>query len=386
MNKTPTSLSNDADIIDSHFMRHALAMANMAVGTTAPNPSVGCVIVKDGKILAAAHTAKGGRPHAETIALSEAGRGANGATIYVTLEPCAHYGKTPPCALGLINAGIKRVVIACKDPFLKVDGKGVELLKNAGIEVKTGVCEQEAELINEGFFSVIRCGRPFITLKTATSLDGKLALGNGTSKWITGEESRSYVHLMRARHDAVITGIGTVIADDPLLTCRLQGMDAASPIRVVLDTNLNLPATSSLTKTACAVPCYVATLHESIANNQEKARILQDLGVRLLVVKRAENGKICIEDVLIELGKLGINTAMIEAGATINTQAVSLNLVDKIAWFKQPMIIGNDGVAAFGKLDIHNMIDTLKFTPHSQKIFGKDSLDIFNKTRLIRHN
>jgi len=364
-----------------HFMRHALVMANMAVGITAPNPSVGCIIVKNGKVLAAAHTANGGRPHAEAIALAEAGSSAKGATAYVTLEPCAHHGKTPPCAESLINAGIKRVVIACLDPFLEVNGKGIKMLEDAGIEVTTGVCIEEAKLINEGFFSVVKSGRPFITLKTATSLDGKIALKNGVSKWITGEESRGYVHLMRAQHDAVITGIRTVMADDPQLTCRLPGMEAGSPVRVVLDTNLGLPTESQLAKTAINVPCWVITLQESIEIQKEKVAILQALGVRLIAVRKAGNGKICMEDAMQQLGKLGVNSAMIEAGAAINTAALNLGLVDRIAWFRAPMVIGNDGIAAFGDFGSREINEVFKFNLESRKHFGNDSLDILNKIR-----
>lgn len=364
---------------DSAFMQYALSLARRGLGNTSPNPSVGCVIVKDGKILGAANTAKGGRPHAETQALQQAALEAKGATAYVTLEPCSHYGKTPPCAESLIKAGISRVVISAIDPFAQVNGKGISMLKEAGIEVVIGVCEEEAQKTTEGFFSVIQKSRPFITLKTATSLDGKIALKDGSSKWITGEESRNHVHLMRARHDAIITGTATVMADNPDLTCRLPGMFDKSPIRIVLDTNLSIALTSKIVQTAKTVPCWVATLADTISSNHLKAKDLEQLGVRLLVVNKASNGKICVEDTVKQLAINGINNAMIEAGAKINTVFFSLKLVDRIAWFRAPLIIGNEGLPAFLDINIEKLSSANRLIREEHKIFGND---IFEKFRL----
>lgn len=362
-------------------MRHAIAMANMAVGTTSPNPPVGCVIVKDGRILAASHTEKGGRPHAEAIALLEAGSQASGACAYVTLEPCAHHGQTPPCALNLINAGIKRVVIANIDPFSLVNGKGIKMLEDAGIEVVAGICAAEAAILNEGFFSVQNKGRPFVTLKTATSLDGKIALKNGLSKWITNEDSRSYVHLMRSRHDAIITGIATVMADDPALTCRLPGMGDRNPIRIVLDTNLSLPPTCQLATTAANIPCWVITLAQTIESNSAKAIALEQLGIRLIAVRKAGNGKICLEDTMQQLAKNGVNTVMIEAGATINTAALRLKLVDRIAWFAAPIIIGNDGIPAFNDMLFEEIINSIFCKESLYKTFNNDTLRVLELSK-----
>lgn len=370
----------DSPFYDIHFMNHALALAYRAVGSTAPNPSVGCVIVRDGKVIGSAHTAKGGRPHAETQALAEAGNAANGATAYVTLEPCAHFGITPPCADALIKAGIKRVVIATLDPFHEVNGKGAAILRNAGIEVLTGICESQARKINEGFFSVQQKGRPFITLKTATSMDGKIALKDGASKWITCEASRNYVHLMRAHNDAVITGIKTIIADDPAFTCRLPGMSDRSPIRIVLDSNLSLPEESQIVQTAKITPCWIATLEETIATKSQKALDLEKSGVRLITVNKARNGKICIEDTMQKLGKNGINNAMIEAGSSINTAALNFNVVDKIYWFRAPIIIGNDGMPAFIGMDIKNLTTKNGFIITENKAIGTDSLEILARS------
>lgn len=367
---------------DQHFMHHAIAIANMAIGTTAPNPTVACVIVKDGKIIASAHTAKNGRPHAETIALSDAGENADGATAYVTLEPCSHYGKTSPCALALIESGVKRVVIATTDPFPQVNGNGITMLKDAGIEVTTGIYEKEARQQNEGFFSIQEKKRPFVTLKTATSFDGKIALKDGTSKWITGEQSRSYVHLMRARNDAIVTGIATVIADDPAFTCRLPGMGDRSPVRVILDTNLSIPTTCQLVQTANITPSWVVTLEKTITSQPDKVKFLEESGVKLIAVRPASNGKICMDDAMFQLGKNGINTIMIEAGKSINTAALHLGLVDRIAWFRAPLIIGNEGIPAFSNMQLQTLVDASNFTIVSSRNIGNDTLQILDSYKL----
>lgn len=363
---------------DSHFMRHAIAIANMAIGTTAPNPTVGCVIVKDNKIIASAHTARNGRPHAETLALLDAGDAAKGATAYVTLEPCSHYGQTAPCATSLIKAGIKRVVIATTDPFPEVNGNGIRMLQDARIEVVTSICENEAKQQNEGFFSVQQKGRPFITLKTATSLDGKIALQNGTSKWVTGEESRNYVHLMRSKHDAVITGIATIMADNPTLNCRLPGMEDRNPVRVALDTNLSIPIDSQLVQTAKNIPCWIITIKETLAAQPDKLKMLEQAGVKIIAVRTAGNGKVCMEDAMVKIAENGINSAMIEAGSAINTAALRFGLIDRIAWFRAPLIIGKEGLPAFGDIQLETLIDAGKFTIVSCKNIGNDTLEILN--------
>ncbi len=216
-------------------MRAALALARRGLGRVWPNPAVGCVLVRDDHVIGRGWTRAGGRPHAEAEALMRAGEAASGATAYITLEPCAHTGKTPPCAEALIGAGVKRAVIAVEDPDPRVSGKGIEMLKEAGMEVAIGIGEKEAKRLNAGFFSRITRGRPLITLKTATTLDGRIATGTGDSRWITGPGARRRGHMMRAMNDAVLTGIGTVLADDPSLTCRLPGLEDRSPVRIVVD-------------------------------------------------------------------------------------------------------------------------------------------------------
>ncbi len=359
------------------YMQYAISMANRIVGNTAPNPAVGCVIVKNGIVLAASHTQKGGRPHAEVIALKEASNNAIGATAYVTLEPCAHHGKTPPCADALIKAGIKTVVIANIDPYEKVNGAGIIKLKEAGIEVITDICTNEAKELNLGFFSVIRRTRPFVTLKTATSLDGKIALKNGKSKWITNEQSRNYVHLIRARNDAIITGIATVMSDNPILSCRLPGLEDFSPIRIVLDTNLSIPTESNLVRTANQIPFWVVTLEETIVKQQDKVNTLANNNVKLIKVNKASNGKICLEDTMLKLAANGINNVMIEAGTSINSAALHLNLVDRINWFTAPIIIGNEGIPAFAELNLLELSSAKGFKIIEERNFCDDKMIVF---------
>lgn len=293
------------------FMQHALSLARANLGQTWPNPAVGAVVVKDGKIIGEGYTARGGRPHAETQALAKAGENAKGATLYVSLEPCAHHGKTPPCTDAIIAAGIVRCVAACRDPNTPVNGKGVEQLKSAGIDVIEGVCEKEARELNRGFISVVEQKRPYIAMKIATSADGKIA--GGSSKWITGEAAREEVHRLRSEFDAIVTGIGTVLSDDPLLTVRRSGLEHKSPVRVILDRNHRLPRNSKLANSTDASPIWVL------------------------------NSK-TVQEVVLHLADKGITRVLVEAGSRINTAFLESGLVDRIYWFKSPDTIGMDGL------------------------------------------
>jgi len=319
----------------SHFMRIAMRLARRNVGQTWPNPSVGAVVVRDGRIVGEGVTAKGGRPHAETEALQAP---AGQASLYVTLEPCSHHGKTPPCVDAIIKAGIARVVVACRDPDPRVNGKGIALLKQAGIEVIEGVCEQEAKEINRGFFSIVSKKRPFISLKIATSLDGKITFPPPFKKgeWITGENARAHAHLLRSRYDAIATGIGTVIADDPQLTCRLPGLEHASPVRIVFDRNLRLPLESKLVQTAKDVPLWVITGKEKTSKALEKA------GVNIFPVGTDD----MLEAAVMLLAEQGITRLLIEGGAKLTTAFLQSGLVDRMYWFRAPILIGNGGLAA----------------------------------------
>lgn len=322
------------------YMQAALSLARRNLGQTWPNPSVGAVIVKDGHIIAEGYTARGGRPHAETQAIEQAGASAEGATMYVSLEPCSHHGKTPPCTEAIIRSGIRHVVTACTDPNPQVSGKGIGQLKAAGIEVTEGVCSNEAANLNRGFFSVITRKRPFISLKIATSLDGKIATGNGESKWITSAPAREYAHMLRSQYDAVATGIGTVLADDPQLTCRLPGLEDKSPVRVVFDSHLRLPEKSKLAQSARNIPVWC--LHTAT----EKSTKLESLGIKPLV--SASSGRVDVAEAMSLLAQQGITRLLVEAGAALSTAFLQSGLVDRMYWFRAPLVIGNDGLAAFG--------------------------------------
>ena len=322
------------------FMQAALSLARRTLGQTWPNPAVGAIIVKNGQIIGQGHTARGGRPHAETQAIEQAGAATKDATMYVTLEPCSHQGKTPPCTEAIIKSGIKTVVIAYRDPNPLVNGQGIEQLKNAGIEMIENICSAEAKEINSGFFSVIEKKRPYIALKIATSLDGKIAYPNNEKKWITGDAARAHVHLLRSRYDAIATGIGTVLADDPLLTCRLPGLEDCSPVRVIFDRKNRLPKNSQLAKTSKDIPVWImkGSLEESVQSLAEK----------------------------------GITRLLVEAGQKLSTAFLQSGLVDRIYWFRAPMVIGDGGLSAFSEA----LPELAKWNIISHKILQPDSLDI----------
>lgn len=328
-------------------MRAALALAARNLGKTWPNPAVGALVVKNNQVIGRGYTARGGRPHAETQALDEAGHDAQGATLYVTLEPCAHHGKTPPCTQAIIEAGIARVVIACRDPNPPVNGQGIEQLNAAGIAVEEGVCKAEALALNAGFISVVEKKRPFISLKLATSLDGKIATSKGDSKWITGQQARDYGHLLRSRYDAIATGSATVLADDPAMTCRLPGLTDRSPVRVVFDRSGRVP---------------------------KEAKILTQQEIAPTWLLWEEN----IEDALATLTEKGITRLLVEAGMTLSTAFIRSGLVDRLYWFKSPIIIGDDGLSAMGRGFSPTLagLARMKHLEHIQ--LGNDSLDIFS--------
>jgi diaminohydroxyphosphoribosylaminopyrimidine deaminase / 5-amino-6-(5-phosphoribosylamino)uracil reductase len=333
---------------DARFMALALRLAERGLGQTWPNPTVGCVVVRGGRIIGRGWTQPGGRPHAEVLALARAGAGALGATAYVSLEPCAHYGRTPPCTMALLHAGVRRVVVATNDPDPRVDGKGIAQLRQAGVEVDLGVLCAEAEALNEGFFSRIRRGRPLVTLKLAASLDGRIATRTGASRWITGEAARARAHLLRASHDAIMVGSGTALADDPALTCRLPGLEARSPLRVVLDGRLRLATSSKLALGAREVATWIVTSEQAPAT---RARALERAGVRLFRVAANAEGNLDLVRVLSALAKEGLSRILVEGGAGLAGALLRARLVDRLVWFQAPLVIGGDGlpaVAAFG--------------------------------------
>ncbi|MDQ2801922.1 MAG: bifunctional diaminohydroxyphosphoribosylaminopyrimidine deaminase/5-amino-6-(5-phosphoribosylamino)uracil reductase RibD, partial [Pseudomonadota bacterium] len=293
---------------DVAHMRAALALARRGLGNTWPNPSVGCIVVKDGRVLGRAVTTPGGRPHAETMALDRAGDAARGATAYVTLEPCCHWGRTPPCTDALIAAGIARVVIAVSDPDPRVDGRGIAQLRAADIEVVQGLLEAAAEDVIAGFALRVRQGRPLVTLKLASTLDGRIATASGESRWITGPSARRMAHALRGRHDAIMVGIGTVLADDPDLTCRLPGFRPTPLVRVVIDSRLRTPLAARLVATAAEAPTWVLTREGA---DPARRAALAARGVTVIEVAGAGPG-VDLAAALAQLSLTGVARVLVE--------------------------------------------------------------------------
>ena len=357
------------NLFDQHFLAHALRLAARGWGRTWPNPSVGCVIVKDNQVLAAARTADGGRPHAETEAL--AGIDARGATAYVSLEPCAHFGVTPPCAQALIDAGIARVVIAELDPDTRVAGRGIAMLQAAGIEVVTLPPKEKTTSPHRGFFRRVQHGMPYVALKIATSLDARIADESGASQWITGPLARAHGHRLRAQFDAVVTGIGTVLADDAQLTVRLPGLAHPMLVRIVCDRQLRLPLTSKLVKTAQTQPVWLITGAEAVERAASHATELREAGIILHVVEDATLAPLTI---LQTLGAAGLTRVLIEAGTALSTAFLDANAVDALHWYRAPLLLGNTGKPAFGAL--HTSLADAKRAPYAAHMrLGVDSYE-----------
>ena len=352
---------------DIPFMRRTLLLAQDMLGSVWPNPAVGCVLTKAGMIIGEGVTGQGGRPHAERVALDMAGDQAKGATAYVSLEPCSHHGKTPPCANALIDAGIKRVVIAVEDPDPRVSGDGIKALEAAGIDVVVGLMANEARVVNKGFFVAKRAGRPLVCLKVATSLDGRIATKSGESQWITGEDARSHVHAVRASMDAILVGVGTVLADDPMLTCRVEGLEDASPVRVILDTHLKTPLESKLVQTANDVPTWIVT-------TKPDGGEFEALGVKVITVADTRD----VTAVLKALADEGLTRLMVEGGGKVLTSFLTSGHADELLWYRAPVIIGGDGISVFDALGKATLNDTPRFSPVKVLDLGQDKLEIFS--------
>jgi diaminohydroxyphosphoribosylaminopyrimidine deaminase/5-amino-6-(5-phosphoribosylamino)uracil reductase len=318
------------------WMERALVLAKKGMGKTSPNPMVGAVFVKDGKIVGEGFHRQAGLPHAEIEALKKAKEKAKGATLYVNLEPCCHYGKTPPCTSALIEAGVAKVVAAMLDPNPNVNGKGLQALRDAGIEVEVGLLKKKAQKLNECFITWMTKGRPFITLKYAMTLDGKIATSTGDSKWITSEKSRQKVHEIRSVHDAILVGINTVLSDNPLLTSRIP--NAKNPIRIVLDTHLRIPLDSNLLQTVSESPVWIIGGEE----NLQKKESLEKKGASVLFFPD-KNGKekVSLQKLCAYLGANAISSLLVEGGAKVHGAFLSEKLVDKMAVFIAPKLIGN---------------------------------------------
>jgi len=352
-------------------MSLALALGRRGLGNVWPNPAVGCLIVRDGRVLGRGWTQPGGRPHAETEALAAAGAAARGATAYVSLEPCAHHGQTPPCADALVAAGVARVVVAAPDPDPRVAGAGLARLRAAGVEVTEDVCRQQAEALNAGFLKRQTAGRPLLTLKLATSLDGRIATAAGESQWITSAAARARAHLLRAQHDAVLIGSGTALADDPMLTCRLPGWTGPQPVRLVFDARLRLPADGALARSADRIPLWVLT-----APGQDSPA-LSATGAELVAVPAGPSGGIDLAAAMDELGRRGLTRVLVEGGAGLASALLRAGLVDRLAWFRASCLIGDDGLAAIDGLGVAQLADRHNFHRVRVEAVGDDLLESY---------
>jgi len=350
---------------DHHaYMRHALQLASRGLGRVWPNPAVGCVLVNGGRIVGRGWTQPGGRPHAERMALDQAGSLARGAVAYVTLEPCAHHGVTPPCASGLIEAGVSHVFSALTDPDSRVAGKGHAMLRGAGISVDEGLCADDARVLNRGFLKRIEHGLPMVTLKLATTLDGRIATSTGESRWITGPDARRAVHLMRMTHDAVMVGSGTVLADDPDLTVRDLGA-VHQPVRVVVDTGLRSLANGRLGQTTGLSPVWM--LHGPGADGSDWAQA----GAELLEIPRLE-GHLDLRAALQALANKGIGRVFCEGGAGLAAALIRAGVVDEVITFTSGAVIGAEGLAAIGPLGLHVLSDAPRLRLAGQRAIGGD--------------
>jgi diaminohydroxyphosphoribosylaminopyrimidine deaminase / 5-amino-6-(5-phosphoribosylamino)uracil reductase len=358
---------------DAHFMAVALGLAERGLGRTWPNPAVGCVVVRHDQVVGRGWTGPGGRPHAEFEALRRAGAAALGATAYISLEPCAHYGQTPPCTMALLHAGIRRAVIAATDPDPRVDGRGIDQLRQAGVEVQLGIGRDEAEQLNRGFFLRVRAGRPLITLKLATSLDGRIAARTGASRWITGEAARRRAHHLRATHDAIMIGSGTALADDPTLTCRLPGLEDRSPVRIVLDGRLRLTPASRLAATARAVPTWVVTRTDA---RPQRRVALERCGVEVLTAPTSGE-HLDLNQVLAALAARGLTRVLVEGGSRVAAAFLRARLVDRLVWFQAPMVIGGDGLAAVAELGLDTLADGPRLRASHSAALAHDTVQVY---------
>jgi diaminohydroxyphosphoribosylaminopyrimidine deaminase / 5-amino-6-(5-phosphoribosylamino)uracil reductase len=356
---------------DDHFMQMALDLAREALGATSPNPAVGCVIVRDGRIVGKGATAAGGRPHAETIAIARARGRARNATAYVSLEPCAHQGKTSPCARALIEAGISRVVAGCIDPYPRVRGRGIAIMRRAGIRVTVGTLEDECLRLNEGFITRVKRGRPFVTLKLAASLDGRIATPGGDSRWISSAPAREMVHRWRAEADAVMVGAGTVIADNPRLTCRPSGKHdrIRDPIRVIIDGKLRVSPRAKVFQPGSGAPAILVTTERNLVRARKRFEI-----VRTEVIAAPSVGdEVALDELMREFGRRGWCNILIEGGAHLAGAAIRAGIVDRVALFIAPMILGA-GLPAIEGLQIGQIRDALRLENLSARRVGDDWL------------
>lgn len=362
---------------DARWMRLALSLGARGLGQVWPNPAVGCVLVHGARVVGRGWTAPSGRPHAEVVALAQAGGAARGACAYVSLEPCNHTGQTGPCAQALIDAGVARVVVACEDPDPRVAGGGIARLRAAGVEVVTGVCAEQAEIAHSGFFTRVRVGRPMVTLKLATSLDGRIATASGESQWITGPDARRRVHGMRLSHDAVLVGAGTARADDPSLTVRGMGY-VAQPVRVVVSRGLDVPVASNLGRTAGAIPVWM--VHGPGA--PDAARVAwAKAGARLIEVACMPTGEVDVSAALCALGDAGLTRVFCEGGGAMGGSLLTADLVDEMAVFSGGLALGAEGLPSVGQMGLGALAEAPHFTLEDVERVGSDTLSLWRRDR-----
>ncbi|AZU37441.1 riboflavin biosynthesis protein RibD [Wolbachia endosymbiont of Bemisia tabaci] len=409
---------------DDYFMSIALKLAEKSLGSVAPNPTVGCVIVKDGMVIGEGYTGIGGRPHAEVVALQNAKDLTHGATMYVTLEPCCHFGVTEPCTAEIIKSGIRKVVIAAIDPDSRVSGGGIKALKEAGIEVKQGIMQKEAEKLNVGFFTTKKLHRPFIACKIATTLDGKIATFTGDSKWITSEDTRNWIHELRAKYDAIMIGSNTLVSDDPLLTCRLPGLENRSPIRLIIDSQEKLQEEHNIAKTADKITTWMITSKEIkrkikninylVVNSSNNPPVIPDVTPThppiiptpspVIPVPRhwdPENfkqlhnenwsragmtsepdiiDKVCLKDMASKLvSEIGITRLLVEGGGVLVTELLKHNLIDRLIICRSGKILGNDATPFIGNLGIQFIKHCHQFKKVELIDFDEDIVELWDR-------
>lgn len=360
---------------DLRWMQLALSLGARGLGQVWPNPAVGCVLVAGGRVVGRGWTARGGRPHAEVVALAQAGPLARGACAYVSLEPCNHVGKTGPCAQALIDAGVARVVVACGDPDPRVAGGGIARLRAAGVEVVVGVCADAAEAAHIGFFTRVRSGRPMVTLKMATSLDGRIATASGESQWVTGPDARRRVHAMRLGHDAVMVGAGTARADDPSLTVRGFG-GVPQPVRVVVSGRLDVSVHSVLGRSAGQVPVWL--VHGSDAPTAAR-EAWAGVGARMIEVARDASGRLDVLAALNALGEAGLTRVFCEGGGALSASLLETDAVDRLAVFSGGIVLGADGTPAVGALRVAALAQAPRFTLETVEQIGPDALSLWRR-------
>jgi len=359
---------------DKRWMLAAIAQSRHAEGRTHSNPPVGCVILdKSGRLCAAAHTGAGGVPHAETQALDMAGKSAEGGTVYVTLEPCAHRGKTPPCIDALIAAGVSRIVVAVGDPDARVNGRGLEMARAAGIDIHLGVESAAAMAVLNGFLQRMTHGKPYVWLKTAASLDGGIALSDGQKRWLTGVPMRHFVHELRSRCDALLTGVGTILADDPELTCRVPAEDSDSPLVFILDSHLRTPPNARV----FGMRQRKVTLLCTQLAPKDRLAALQKAGATVTALSVDLHGQLDLRAALNHLGSIGINTILVEAGTGVTTAMLTAGLVDKIYWTQSQHILGDDARPVVGALKLVELPPQNLYTLLSSSSIGQDQLHVF---------